>query len=295
MRVLKVLVLLALLQLQVHGQEADSSIHFGIIADIQYADKDDHGSRYYRKSLEKLDTAIAFINRQNVEFTIAFGDFVDQGIKDLPPVIQRLEELHAPVYNMLGNHDYVAAPEKEYLYRHFKMEAPYYTFDKGNWQFIVLNTNELSEYATDPGTSLREEWQAMSENLKEKGRKNARAWNGGIGKEQLHWLRTQLTKAEREAKNVLILTHHPLFPENGLEALNNREILELITQYTCVRAVISGHHHEGNFAYYKNIPIVTLEGMIETTNQNAFGTIKLDDHRIEISGQGRLTSRGFDF
>ncbi|ULT25824.1 metallophosphoesterase [Sphingobacterium sp. E70] len=60
-------------------------------------------------------------------------------------------------------------------------------------------------------------------------------------------------------QKVIVFTHHPLYPENGLEALNNREILTLIEKYPVVKVVISGHHHPGNFATYKGIPMITLE------------------------------------
>jgi 3',5'-cyclic AMP phosphodiesterase CpdA len=61
------------------------------------------------------------------------------------------------------------------------------------------------------------------------------------------WLEKQLQRAKRKLKEVIIVTHHPLFPENGFEALNNREILSLIEKYPNVRAVLSGHHYEGCF------------------------------------------------
>ena len=69
----------------------------------------------------------------------------------------------------------------------------------------------------------------------------------------------------------------------------------MIEKYPQVKAVISGHHHPGNFADYKGIPMITLEGMIETIDQNAYGVLELYPRRIEIKGQGRMTSRKFDF
>ncbi|GAA4800431.1 metallophosphoesterase [Olivibacter ginsenosidimutans] len=283
------------MQLCSYGQQAEKPIRFGIIADPQYADKDDHGTRFYRNALQKLDTAVTFLNTQPLDFTVILGDFVDQGIKDLPPVMERLEKLKMPVYNVLGNHDYVDAPDRQNLYRHFKMKAPYYTFAKGEWLFIILNTNELSAYATNDNSTPHDDWAAMSDQLKAAGRKNVYPWNGGISKKQFQWMEKQLISAERKGKKVIILSHHPLFPENGLEALNNREILAAIDQHPCVRAVISGHHHPGNFAYYKDIPMITLEGMVETAHQNAYGTVKLSADTMIIEGHGRLSSRTLTF
>lgn len=41
-------------------------------------------------------------------------------------------------------------------------------------------------------------------------------------------------------KKVLIFSHHPLFPESGYEALNNRELLGVIEKYASVKALIAG-------------------------------------------------------
>lgn len=60
-------------------------------------------------------------------------------------------------------------------------------------------------------------------------------------------------------------------------------------------AVFSGHHHSGNFAYFKNIPIVTMEGMIETEKENAFAVVSIYTDRIMLDGRGRATSRSLPF
>ncbi|WP_286858439.1 MULTISPECIES: metallophosphoesterase [Sphingobacterium] len=275
--------------------EGQSLVRIGLIADPQYADKDTHGSRFYRNSLGKLDSAVLAINREGVDFTVTLGDLVDVGPKDLQPVLQRLEKLKRPVYNILGNHDYVNVENGADLYKAYKMPHPYYIVEKGQWLLIMLNTNELAEYATPAGSDQRLAWQTLNDGLKAAKRKNDQPWNGGISVTQLSWMEKQLQKAKSSNKKVIVFTHHPLYPENGLEALNNREILALIEKYPVVKAVISGHHHPGNFATYKGIPMITLEGMIETADQNAFGVLELNDHQLDLHGEGRMTARKIDF
>lgn len=275
-----------------HGQKL---VRIALIADPQYADKDTHGSRYYRNSLAKLDSAVSAINAQEVDFTITLGDLVDMGPKDLPPVLQRLDKLHMPVYNIMGNHDFVDVEDPTELYKYYRMPKPYYTVAKGEWLFILLNTNELASYASREGSSERHAWQSLSEGLQKANRKNNQAWNGGLGLRQLKWLEKQLRRAKSKGKKVIIITHHPLFPENGLEALNNREILSIIDRYPVVKAVFSGHHHPGNFASYKGIPMFTLEGMIETADQNAFGILELNENQLILHGVGRMASRKIDY
>lgn len=275
--------------------QSQSVIKIGLIADPQYADKDTRGSRFYRNSLDKLDSAVSAINREEVDFTVMLGDLVDAGPKDLAPALLRLEKLKEPVYNILGNHDYVDVEDGAHLYKSYKMPNPYYAVEKGEWLFILLNTNELSEYSTRAGSGQREAWKNLNDVLKTEKRSNDQPWNGGISITQLKWMEKQLRKAQSASKKVIVFTHHPLYPENGLEALNNREILTLIEKYSVVKAVISGHHHPGNFASYKGIPMITLEGMIETSDENAYGVLELDEHQLDLHGEGRMTSRKIDF
>ncbi len=279
----------------VKGQQSIPVLRFGVIADIQYADKDDHGSRFYRKSLEKMENCIANLNQEKLAFNVVFGDLVDQGPKDLPPVIELLNTLKANYQNVLGNHDYVNVNDREQIYQQFNMPSPYYAFEKANWMFIVLNTNEVSEYGSNIDSPFRKEWEELANSLKKDGRKNMLPWNGGISSIQLTWLENKLKKAQENKQNVLVFSHHPLFPETGYEALNNREILNVLDKYNHVKGIISGHHHTGNFAYYHKIPSITLEGMVETASENAYGVIELYHNKIVLIGQGRMTSRTLDF
>lgn len=286
---------LLFVQIKADGQTAKPLLRFGVIADIQYADQPDHGTRYYRTSLLKMDSAIAELNKESLAFNMVFGDLVDKGPKDLPPVMDRLKQLKAGFNNLLGNHDYVDVKARDVLYKQFEMPASYYTFEKANWMFIVLNTNELAEYGINEGAPLLEEWKELADNLKKAGRKNVLPWNGGISKRQLAWLENNLLKAKKKKKNVLVFTHHPLFPENGYETLNNRAILAVLEKHTSVKGILSGHHHEGGFAYYNSLPAVTLEGMIETPDRNAYGVVELFSDKIVLTGYGRMTSRTLQF
>lgn len=73
------------------------------------------------------------------------------------------------------------------------------------------------------------------------------------------------------------------------------EILNTISKYPCVKAVFSGHHHAGAFGYYKGIPMITQEGMIETETQNAYSTVEITQDSILVKGRGRVPSRSFKY
>lgn len=271
------------------GQVQDKPLQIGLIADIQYADKEYGKSRFYRSSIQKLEEAVSYLNQESILFNVVLGDLVDEGPKDLAPILSRLNELNAPHFNLLGNHDY----PKEYqnkLFKTFEMDKEYYSLVKEGWKFIFLNSNELSSYAVKKGSKLEKEYTKLKSVLSTEGRQNVQDWNGGIGSKQLRWLEKELNSADKKGLKVIVFSHHPFLPENGLETLNNRVLINLFVKHKAVKAVLSAHHHPGNFEMYKSIPFITLEGMVETKS-NAFGYMSLFPDKLIIHGQGRMTTR----
>ncbi|WP_333625041.1 metallophosphoesterase [Sphingobacterium siyangense] len=290
---LSIFVICSLPSLISMAQSNTPVLRIGIMADMQYADKADHGSRFYHNSLMKVDTAVDFFNRNKVDFSLILGDLVDEGPKDLPVLLEHLSPLKKTTYCLLGNHDYVNVSKPDLLHTTFGMPAKYYAITKGKWRFVFLNTNALSEYATTPNSADQREWKTLVDSLQTSGRKNTQPWNGGVDRKQLKWLQNELAQARKNKAHVIVLTHHPLLPENGYETLNNREVLDILYQFPEVKLVLSGHHHKGNYVMANNIPFVTMEGMIETATSNAYGLLELYPKEIKIKGQGRLSSRVF--
>jgi beta-galactosidase len=284
---------MSFLGMNISAQENEPLIRFGLITDIQYADFDTQGTRFYRNSLKKLEDAVNYFNSQNVQFTINLGDNIDRNIEDFAPVLSRLGDLKNKVYNTPGNHCYHGITNNKILYEKLNMPSKYYFFEKENWVFVMLNTNEVSTYANIAGTLLEQELSTMLDNIKASGGHQNASWNGGVSNKQLEWLNNLLETAEKQKNNVLIFSHHPLYPESGFTALNNMEILNVISKYNCVKAIFSGHHHTGNFAYFENIPVITIEGMVETENDNSFGIVKIYKDKIVLEGKGRMSSREF--
>lgn len=271
--------------------EEDTIIKFGIITDIQYCDCDTRGSRYYRNSLQKLVDCVDSLNKAKVQFTINLGDLVDRDTpKNLDSILLRLNKLDAPIYNLTGNHDYGDVQDNNQLYRKLNMPGEYYSFRKGSWRFIMLNTNEIASYANVEGTGKEKELEDLLQKVKEEARPNGAEYNGGISEKQMEWLKQELEKSQKESVNTLLFTHHPLYGVKGLTALNDKEIIGLLSKNPTVKGVISGHHHAGAFDVYEGIPFVTTEGMIETETDNAFGVATIYPDKIEIEGFGRTKS-----
>lgn len=292
---IKLIISLFFLGGSVLAQDLPPILRFGLFADTQYADCPSENTRFYRQALLKLDTCINYFNQQNVQFTINLGDIVDRKNSDLETVKSCLSRLNADIYHITGNHDYKEVTDNAVLYRQLSMPSEYYSFRKKNWVFIMLNTNEVSAYAHVEGTEKEQELADMLDHIKKTGGKQAYRWNGGISKKQMKWLDSQLAESERNNLNVLVFSHHPLYPQSGFTALNNMEILQTISKYTCVKAVISGHHHAGAYDCYNGIPIITHEGMIETEKQNAYSIVEITQDSILLKGHGRATTRAFKY
>lgn len=278
----------------VYPQSDDPLITFGVIADTQYANCEPEGSRYYRNSLEKVEECVDYFNEQGVQFTVSLGDVTDRDFNDLDSVLMRLELLENDIYHITGNHDYKGVTNNRVLYTKLKMPSEYYFFKQENWVFIMLNTNEVAPYANVAGTKKEKQLSELLKEIKSSGGKQGAKWNGGISHKQLQWLDKRLAKCEKKGYNVLVFSHHPLYPSTEFTALNNMEILEVVGRYTCVKTIFAGHHHAGEFAYYKDIPVITIEGMIETPDSNSYGIVKLYDDKIVLEGKGRMKSRTFD-
>ena len=139
------------------AQDVSLILKFGLFADAQYADCPSENTRFYRQSLQKLDTCIDYFNRQNVRFTVNLGDIVDRKNSDLKAIMLPLSRLNNEIYHITGNHDYKEVTDNYALYRQLGMPSEYYSFKKQNWTFIMLNTNEVSAYANVAGTEKEKE------------------------------------------------------------------------------------------------------------------------------------------
>lgn len=76
---------------------------------------------------------------------------------------------------------------------------------------------------------------------------------------------------------------------------NDIELIELLESYPCVVALFSGHYHSGNYAKKKGIHYLTLQGMVETENSNAYSIVEVYTDHLKVLGFGREPSRILTF
>lgn len=269
---------------------------FGVVADVQYCDSNPAGSRYYRSSLAKLEECAQKFNSSNLAFVVQLGDFIDRDFASFDKVLPIFQKLKCPKYPVLGNHEFSVGPEKrEAVLEKLAMEKGYYDFAVQNWRFVVLDGNDISLYANPEGSRSYRDAAARIQELKESGAPNAQEWNGGLGAGQMAWLKDTLDKGLRAGERIILFCHFPVFPPNAHNLLNDGEVVELLESSHCVTAFLSGHNHHGSYGRRKGIHFLSLCGMVETPDQNAFAVVEVHPDRLEVTGFGREPSRTLHF
>ena len=271
-------------------QEDNAILTFGLIADIQYCDCENHGTRYYSHSLAKLTEAIEDFNNSKAEFIINLGDLIEKDFKSFQPVLELMRKSKRAVFHLPGNHDYsVRQRYKNRVTRMLAGEDGYYSFSKGGFRFIALNSCDISTYSG----SLRSRFKAgtMLARLQREGHKNAFDWNGAIGRKQVRWFKSELAEAREMGQGVFIFSHHPVAPEGAHNLYNREEMLEIVSAYDNIIAWFSGHKHEGDYGYYSDIHFVTLQAVVETANTNSWAMVEVYENYLLLKGRGREESR----
>ncbi|OES45465.1 hypothetical protein BA724_17490 [Domibacillus iocasae] len=265
------------------------SFEFGLITDIQYCDCDEAGVRYYRNSISKLQEATAELNQHDLKFTVQMGDMIDRNLDSFNTILPYFNKIEGPKYNVLGNHDF-AVPTDQVI-DILDMKNQYYDFAEKGWRFVVLDTNDLSLYANEPGSAKYQQAEKMYNQLKASGAKNAQTWNGGVSSEQMTWLHNVLKKSAKKNEKVVVIGHHPVYPANEHNAWNDADITRELESAGNVVAYFNGHNHAGNYNEKNGIKYVTFQGMLDTPDTNAYSVIQVFKDRLEIDGFGREPDR----
>ena len=244
---------------------------FGIMADVQWADKEERGARRYRTAITKLKECVADLNTKKLDFTIQLGDCIDGNTpltktrEDLDRFLEEYGKLNMATYHVVGNHCRTAGPD--YVRDKFGMKKTYYDFTipaaKG-WRFVVLDGND-----------------------------------GGYGvcsEEQLIWLEAKLAEARDNGEKVIVFNHYAVLKEASTREKMNKPlpVLNLLNGSGCVVAYFAGHNHKGGYAYKDGIYHVTMRAMVEAPIRNAYAVVEVYPSKIKEVGHGNEPSRQFD-
>jgi manganese-dependent ADP-ribose/CDP-alcohol diphosphatase len=272
---------------------------FGLLADVQYADKDDSGSRRYRTAVERLAQCVDEMNAQPIEFAVQLGDIIDGAatpegsLADLERVMTELERLDVPVHHVLGNHC-LEVPREELLPR-LAVSLPYRSFARDGWRFLILDSLDVSISGWPVGHARHTQagnWLATHSGDEHP---NARPWNGALGPEQVAWLAAQLEQAAASGEHVVVFSHLPTSGDGadpGAILWNHAEVSALLEASGVVVAFFAGHHHPGGYAQVNGIHHVTLQAMCDSNEgANAYAYVDVWPERLELRGIGDVPSR----
>ena len=254
-------------------------MHFLAVTDLHYSDRPlGVGDRRHNLSLEKLREAIANA-ADGCDCIVNLGDTAD-AFDDCRPQTELLDAVYdvlkasgLPSYSIIGNHD-TFTPKQDF-YRHLGMPNRYYAFDCGGYRCIVLDAclNDVKK----PLPEQEIEWDDC--------------W---IDPQQIDWLRAQLDEARCE---VLIFTHVPFIlddpqTENPHLIKNRWEVMDIFKASGKVKAVFSGHYHDGCFGVCDGIPYITFTSM-SVSEQNNYAVVDVTDSGINVRGFGLQASLHF--
>ena len=229
-------------------------------------------------------------NKEDLSFVIHLGDFIDRNFSSFDEILPIYNSLEAPGYHVLGNHDFEVADEyKDQVPRKLGMPSKYYDFKIKNWRFICLDGNDLSFIAYPKGSQRYQE----SEKYYREKKIRSPKWNGGVGAEQLNWLRKTLERAEDSEEKVALFCHFPVYPPDPHNLWNAKEVIALLEEFSCVKAYINGHNHKGKYGIKSGIHYLTCKGMVDT-DQSAYSIFRVNDEEIDVLGFERESERFFE-
>lgn len=236
-------------------------VKIAFMADIQYCDCDDNGTREYRESLNSLAQSVKDINRIEVDYTIQLGDLIDRNIDSFGKVLPILDSLNSPIVHVLGNHDF-NIENRNLTPRILGLENRYYQVVTEYINIVVLDGQEISLFAYEDENhpnviKARQYLESINYTKKE--------WNGAMSQEQMNWLENILKTSK---KDVLIVSHYPIFPFDGRDNLwNDKEVYNLIEKYDeKLLGYFNGHGHIENIVGKYH----TLDGMVEKEGNNHY-------------------------
>lgn len=270
----------------------EDGFEIGLAADAQYADIPSTRKRFYRQAVDRLTEAIEHCNARELAFCVHLGDLIDRDWKSFDAMAAPLARSRHTWHQLLGNHDFdVLDAEKARVPGRLGMKWRHGAFAHGGFRFVVLDTNDVSTYAHAAGSAERAAAEQELARLQAAQTRQARPWNGGVGAAQLAWFERACAAARRAGERVIVLAHHPVFPANDHNVWNDAAVLAAIDRQPNVVAWLNGHNHAGNYGERDGVHFVTLHGMVETPETNAFATARLLRDRILITGHGREPAR----
>lgn len=244
-------------------------LRVGLITDLHYADKAPAGTRYYRETLAKLEEAAKQFEQDKPAFVVELGDLIDAAESVdveqsyLKTINREFSAICKDRHYVLGNHCVDTLKKEEFL-GGVEQEKSYYSFDRGGFHFIVLDS------------CFRSDGEPY-------GRKNFQWTDANIPTAELEWLEGDLIAND---KPVIAFAHQRLDVSNSHGVKNNADVRTIFESSGKVLAVFQGHSHHNDLKEIGGIHYCTLVAMVEGSGADNNGYSLME---IEPNGTIHLT------
>lgn len=191
---------------------------------------------------KRMNSFIEEAQNENVDFIIQLGDFCFP-IDENQPFVDSWNLFEGDKYHALGNHD-MDVSSKAVTQKFWGMEKSYYSFDQGEFHFIVLDPN----YYVDDGEFIDYN----------NGNYYAHAGSrANIPPQQIEWLKKDLEATE---KLTVVFSHQSLEKERSIK--NQVEVRKILEQANLkskkVIACFNGHNHDDNHTELNGIHYIRI-------------------------------------
>ena len=252
------------------AEEQKSKLRVGLVTDLHYADKPPAGTRHYRETPDKLAAAAKQFGKDKPAFLVELGDFIDaaDSVDTELGYLKRINRDFTAIcknrHYVLGNHCVYTLTKKEFL-EGVGQKKPYYSFDSGDFHFVVLDS------------CFRSDGEPY-------GRKNFQWTDPNIPAAELEWLKADL---KITSKKTVVFAHQRLDVSNHYGVKNAADVRKVLEQSGKVLAVFQGHSHKNDHKEIEDIHYCTLVAMVEGSGSksNGYSLMNLaEDGTIRIKG-----------
>jgi len=152
-----------------------------------------------------------------------------------------------PVYHVIGNHDSDACPKSVFV-DFMGMKHNYYSFDRGDYHFVALDTSYIRNGSNDIPYQLYGE------------DKQPGSAYPCVPDEQLEWMKKDILASD---KPTIILSHHPISRNEGIK--NNDQVRRILNEINAgkkrIILCINGHAHLDGLMMLDGIPCLDVNSI----------------------------------
>lgn len=215
----------------------DEEKYYTFIADFGF---NPSYSPHYNESLEQLSTHIKKMNKDSILF-LGGDNFYDMStpLKEQHENFKKMFNPRCEYYAVMGNHDYYIDPSQYIKETFFNMKNWYYTVEKDNCIFYMIDTCLVNPNTIDTGYQNI----ARSRNVTCNTIQACECVCDALRGDMLEWLDKELQK--NTDKINIVIGHYPIYTYGTYRHNNDIMMTHLfpILKKHNVKLYLSGHEH----------------------------------------------------